>query len=92
LTEVEALLTDWFFENCHECTPIQRNTHDELGVAPHVVEACTNHISGEAKKCVAGTFSRAQYLKERTRALQAWADELERIIGRGETKVIALHG
>jgi integrase len=50
--------------------------NDELGIAPHVVEAVINHISGEAKKGVAGTYNRAQYLKERTAALQAWADHL----------------
>jgi integrase len=50
--------------------------NDELGVAPHVVEAAINHVSGEAKRGVAGTYNRALYLEERTRALQAWADHL----------------
>jgi integrase len=50
--------------------------NDELGIAPHVVEAVINHISGEAKRGVAGTYNRAQYLAERTWALQAWADHL----------------
>jgi integrase len=50
--------------------------NDELAVAPHVVEAVINHISGEAKRGVAGTYNRAKYLAERTRALQAWADHL----------------
>jgi len=50
--------------------------NDELGIAPHVVEAVINHVSGEAKRGVAGTYNRAQYLKERTLALQAWADHL----------------
>jgi integrase len=48
--------------------------NDELGIAPHVVEAVINHVSGEARRGVAGVYNRAQYLKERTRALQAWAD------------------
>jgi integrase len=50
--------------------------NDELGIAPHVVEAAINHVSGEAKRGVAGTYNRALYLEERTRALQAWADHL----------------
>jgi integrase len=50
--------------------------NDELGIAPHVVEAVINHVSGEAKRGVAGTYNRAQYLKERALALQAWADHL----------------
>jgi integrase len=49
---------------------------NELGIAPHVVEAVINHISGEAKKGTAGTYNKAQYLKERTAALQDWADHL----------------
>jgi integrase len=59
--------------------------NDELAVAPHVVEAVINHISGEAKRGVAGTYNRAKYLAERTRALQAWADHLT---GDPERKVL----
>jgi integrase len=52
-------------------------THvNDLGIAPHVVEAAINHVSGEAKRGVAGTYNKALYLAERTRALQAWADHL----------------
>jgi integrase len=50
--------------------------NEELGIAPHVVEAILNHVSGGAKRGPAGTYNRAQYLKERTRALQAWADHV----------------
>ena len=50
--------------------------NDELEIAPHVVEAVINHISGAAKKGVAGTYNRAQYLGARTLALQAWADHV----------------
>jgi integrase len=60
--------------------------NDELGIAPHVVEAVINHISGEAKKGVAGTYNLAQYLRERTEALQAWADH---ITGAPVEKVVA---
>jgi integrase len=62
-------------------------THmNDLGIAPHVVEAVVNHVSGEAKRGVAGTYNRAQYLKERALALQAWADHLaaapdDRVVG-----------
>jgi integrase len=59
--------------------------NDELGIAPHVVEAAINHVSGAAKRGVAGTYNRALYLKERTRALQAWADHLT---GEPETGVV----
>lgn len=50
---------------------------NELGIgAPHVVEAIVNHVSGEAKRGVAGVYNKAQYLKERTTALQSWANYL----------------
>jgi integrase len=47
--------------------------HDQLGAAPHVVEAALGHISG-FKTGVAGTYNRASYLDERRRLLARWAD------------------
>ena len=50
-------------------------THmNEMGAAPHVVEAVVNHITGAAKAGVAGVYNRALYLPERRRALEAWAE------------------
>ena len=60
---------------------------NDLGVLPHVVESIVNHVSGEAKKGVAGTYNKPKYLKERTVALQVWADH---ITGAPETKVVEL--
>jgi integrase len=52
------------------------STHlHELGVAPHVVEACINHVSGY-KAGVAGRYNAAQYIPERVRAMALWADHL----------------
>ena len=67
-------VTGWTLHDIRRSVSTAMN--DELGIAPHVVEAVINHISGEAKRGVAGTYNRAQYLKERTAALQAWADHL----------------
>lgn len=50
----------------------------ELGVAPHIVEACVNHISGH-KKGVAGTYNKAKYLKEKRAAFDLWAAHVVRI-------------
>jgi hypothetical protein len=47
--------------------------NEQLGVAPHVVEAVVNHVSGPSKRGVAGVYNRAVYLAERQRALCAWA-------------------
>ncbi|RWH07133.1 MAG: site-specific integrase [Mesorhizobium sp.] len=46
---------------------------NELGIAPHVVEAVVNHVSGAAKAGVAGVYNRARYLPERRAALNVWA-------------------
>jgi integrase len=50
--------------------------NDQLGVAPHVVEAILNHVSSHksGKSGVAGIYNKALYLKERTEALALWAD------------------
>jgi integrase len=60
---------------------------NDLGILPHVVEAVVNHVSGEAKKGTAGVYNKARYIKERTHALQAWADH---ITGEPECKVVEL--
>ena len=47
----------------------------ELGIAPHVVEAVVNHVSGH-KAGVAGVYNKATYAAEKRAALQRWADHL----------------
>jgi integrase len=55
----------------------------EIGVAPHVIEACLNHISG-AKAGVAGVYNRAAYAAEKRVALTLWAAHVEGLVeGRG---------
>jgi integrase len=44
----------------------------ELGIAPHIVEAVLNHISG-TRASVAGTYNRAVYAGEKKAALERWA-------------------
>ena len=46
-----------------------------LGVAPHVVEAVLNHVSGH-KAGVAGIYNLATYEKEQRAALVMWADHV----------------
>ena len=50
----------------------------EIGVAPHIVEAIANHVSGH-KAGVAGVYNRATYATEKRAALQRWADHIDRI-------------
>ena len=51
----------------------------EIGIAPHIVEAIVNHVSGH-KGGVAGVYNRAKYSKEKRVALQRWADHVERLV------------
>jgi integrase len=60
-----------------------------LGVAPHVVEAVLNHISGH-KGGVAGIYNKAQYLPERRAALALWAEHLTAIVEGCLAKVVPI--
>ena len=55
--------------------------NETLGIAPHVVEAVVNHISGSSKAGVAGVYNRAMYLQDRQRALIAWSELLSNLAG-----------
>ena len=63
--------------------------HDELGIAPHIVEAVLNHISGH-RAGVAGVYNRAVYAKEKAVALARWAEHLGAIVGGERSKVVAM--
>ena len=59
----------------------------EIGIAPHVIEAAVNHISGH-KGGVAGVYNKAQYSQEKRAALQRWADHLDRVVGEALANVV----
>jgi integrase len=48
----------------------------EIGLAPHIIEAVVNHVSGH-KNGVAGIYNRARYEDETRAALQRWAEYLK---------------
>lgn len=48
----------------------------EIGIAPHIIEAIVNHVSGH-KGGVAGVYNKAKYSQEKRAALQRWADHVE---------------
>ncbi|MCA8254823.1 integrase arm-type DNA-binding domain-containing protein [Burkholderia sp. AU31624] len=62
------------------------------GVAPHVVEAVVNHVSGAAKAGVAGVYNHALYMPERRAALEMWARHIENLMNPSPTgaKVIEM--
>jgi integrase len=51
----------------------------ELGIAPHIIEACVNHISGH-KGGVAGIYNKAEYPKQKQAAMKRWADHIEALV------------
>ena len=86
----EPLVPDWRLHDFRRTMVTQMN---DMGIAPHVVEACVNHVSGSAKAGVAGVYNRAEYLKERTTALNAWAAKIGSLTGNpleSETNVVPL--
>ena len=60
-----------------------------LGIAPHIVEAVLNHISG-FRAGVAGVYNRNQYEPEKRRALDMWGEHLEAITAGHAAKVVPL--
>jgi integrase len=53
---------------------------NNLGVAPHVIEAAVNHVSGAARAGVAGTYNRAAYTPQVRAAMQLWADHISKLL------------
>ena len=65
----------------------------DMGIAPHIIEAILNHVSGH-KRGVAGVYNRADYEIQKRHALNAWADCLLTIVeGRAPAStVVSLRG
>jgi integrase len=61
-----------------------------LGIAPHVIEAVLNHVSG-SKSGVAGIYNKSTYEREKTAALALWAEHVMALIEGREQKVVPLH-
>jgi integrase len=59
----------------------------DLGIAPHIIEAVLNHISGH-KAGVAGTYNRAKYAAEKKQALERWAAHVEGLIAGRKSTIV----
>jgi integrase len=62
---------------------------NKIGLPPHVVEACLNHISG-AQANVAGVYNRHTYLPEKTAALERWANHVIALVEGRSGKIISM--
>jgi integrase len=51
----------------------------DLGIAPYIVEAVLNHISGH-KAGVAGIYNRSSYAAEKKAALERWANHVQALV------------
>jgi integrase len=52
--------------------------HDQLGIQPHIVERCLAHVGHQAG--VAGTYNKAEYMTEKRRALEHWAEWVDGVV------------
>ena len=57
---------------------VSTTMHDKLGIQPHVVESILGHTGHQSG--TAGVYNKADYLDERRRALEKWADYVEGIV------------
>ena len=62
----------------------------EIGIAPHVIEKVLNHSTGQISG-VAAVYNRHTYLREKTDALNAWAQALAAIIVAPSNNVLNFH-
>jgi integrase len=62
----------------------------DIGIPPHIVEACLNHVSGH-KGGVAGVYNRAAYAAEKKMAIERWCAHIVAIVNGGTDNVVALH-
>jgi integrase len=60
----------------------------ELGIAPHIIEATVNHLSGH-KGGVAGVYNRANYAAERREALERWSAHVTALVSAKSSAVAA---
>jgi integrase len=61
----------------------------EIGIAPHIIEAAVNHVSGH-KAGVAGVYNRASYAREVRISLDRWAEWLTAVIEGRESNIFTL--
>ena len=85
--KLDRPLTPWVWHDLRRTVVTVMN---EIGIQPHVIEACVNHVSGH-KGGIAGVYNRAAYAAERKAAMEAWGRYIDGVIGRGgDNNVVTL--
>ena len=72
----EVALPEW---RHHDLRRTFSTWSNESGIEPHVVEAVLNHVSGSARRGVAGVYNKAQYRVQKRAALTAWERHLRSV-------------
>jgi integrase len=62
----------------------------DLGIEPHVIECCLNHVGG-FRAGVAGTYNYSKYGPAMRQAVELWADHLRSVTTGASRKVVAIH-
>jgi integrase len=83
----QGALPDWRIHDLRRTVVTGMN---ELRILPHVVEAVVNHVSGDAKRGVAGRYNHAQYNPEKRQALDRWAEHVMTLVAGEPPKVVPL--
>lgn len=76
--EGEVTVAPW---RLHDLRRTFSTCANESGIEPHVVEAVLNHVSGVARRGVAGVYNRAQYRTQKQGALAAWESHIRLLVG-----------
>jgi len=89
--DVETQLESW---TLHDLRRTFSTWCSENGVEPHVVEALLNHVSGNAKRGVAGVYNRAAYRPQKAAALARWETYIRELAGvqQATSNVIPIRG
>ncbi len=61
----------------------------DIGIEPHIIEACLNHFSGH-RRGIAGIYNRARYERATAAAFMRWAEHIMTLVEGRESKVIPL--
>jgi integrase len=79
-------LADWRLHDLRRT--MSTRMADELGIPPHIIDAVTNHISGQS--IVSRTYNWAKYRAEKRQALDRWAEHVVAIVERRHSKITPL--
>jgi integrase len=87
-TDADAKIEPW---RLHDLRRTAATGMADIGIAPHIIEAVLNHVSG-ARAGVAGIYNRAQYADEKRVALERWAAHVQGVVSGKAGKVVAMRG